>query len=126
MITTSDIEEILMDDCVGYGVALYPKGNVPMYDGEERIVVIVRNVEYGKIWHRSICEINWVVPNFEHEEDSLRIKEIGKIFSKLEKVGKKHDEVYRYKTISAGVEKNEESDYHCVNNKVLFEILNVK
>lgn len=129
MITQETIGEILFDKCaeVFTDVPIYLKGNEP--EGEidtERVVVITRRIESGKYWNRSMCEINYCVPNRAEEKDGIRLKVAQTMLKPLYSgCGTAEGERYRFKKMSVGEEEERDLRYYFVNLKVLFEILNV-
>lgn len=129
MITQETIGEILFDKCAEAfaDVPIYLKGSEPIGEIDtERVVIITRRIESGKYWNRSMCEINYCVPNRANEKDGIRLKEAQVMMKPLHSgCGICENERYRFKKMSVGEEEDSDLRYHFVNLKVLFEILNV-
>ena len=78
MIVTSNIEDILYDDCKSVGISeIYEKGNVP--SGEvttERIVILSSDQIPSTIWKKCFVEVNLVTPDLPNENGALEANKI--------------------------------------------------
>ena len=130
MITTKDIEQILVDDLravMDIG-RIYVSDDIP--DGfveEERITVHVKQTTTGTFFNRCFVEINHAVPDLAGRPDP-RLQQAERALVRwvdADHVGSFDGTWYRY-----GVESHQilPSGLHChyANVRVLFEILNTR
>lgn len=126
MITTGDVGNILFKDAKLLGIPVYKKGNIPMWDGNERIVIYTKKPVTGKIWKKLFVEVNILIPNLPGEKANLtRLTEIERIALRhFDSFGQYDGTSYTY---SCEVSQEEDLELKCffVNCRILFEILNV-
>jgi hypothetical protein len=134
MISPEDIEDILYEDLKVFGIATFKKDVIP--EGKvaaERIVIFPDETVSETYWNKNFVEVNFCVPDVKMGNVSVADKQRLKALSRL--AGKFFDDAdpsvydgstYRYSVSSIGTEKDAELECHCVNVKLLFEVLNVK
>ena len=130
MIVTIDIGNILYRDCKAFGVDIVPDGET--LTGElksERIVIHTKKQQPGTYWKKSFVEVNLCVPDLgENSANSIRLGELERKADKLldDVVSTYDGTTYRYSIESIGIEADMALKCHCVNVRILFEVLNVK
>lgn len=127
MITTGDIEDILIRDLRPFGIITYKKDAIP--EGKvtsERIDVIPKNPIPGKTWIKRFVEINFCVPDIRGLANTKRLTELEGQAVDMRSVAFFKGSTYRYKVYSNNQEKDTALEYHFVNVSILFEILNVR
>ena len=127
MITTGDIEDILIRDLKPFGIITYKKGAI--LEGEvvaERITVMPKEPKPSAYWVKSFVEVNFCVPDLAGLANTKRLTELERQAVGLRSVSSFDGSTYRYKVYSTNQEKDTALKCHFVNVKILFEILNVK
>lgn len=135
MIVTSNIEDILYDDCKSVGInEIYEKGNVP--SGEvttERIVILSSDQIPSTIWKKCFVEVNLVTPDLPNENGALeankiRLKELERKAQNTfhNRFGAYDGDGYSYDIFQMGTEEDANLKCHFVNVKILFNVLNVE
>ena len=129
MIVTTDIGNILYQDCKAFGIEVYQKGNIP--DGEvttERVIIRTKSQSPSKYWKKGFVEVNLCVPDIEPDTANLiRLSEFERqAMSILDDVVNSYDgTTYYYSIESIGMEADTALKCHYVNVRILFEVLNV-
>lgn len=129
MIVTTDIANILYQDCKAFGIEVCQKGNIP--DGEvttERVIIRTKSQTPSKYWKKGFVEVNLCVPDIEPDTANLiRLAELEREAMKiLDDVVSSYDgTTYRYSIDSIGTEADTALKCHYVNVRLLFEVLNV-
>lgn len=130
MIVTTDIGNILYQDCKAFRIDTVPDGET--LTGKlksERIVIHVKKQQTDKYWKKSFVEVNLCVPDLkEGEANTIRLNELERKANKLfNDVVNTYDSTrYRYSIDSIGTEADTALKCHYVNVRILFEVLNVK
>lgn len=127
MITTGDIETILIRDLKPFGLETYRKNAIP--EGKvlsERITVIPKEPKTTAIWKKRFVEVNFCVPDMEGWANTKRLDELERQASDLRSVSTYDGSTYRYSVYSTNQERDAPLDCQFVNVKILFEILNVR
>ena len=126
-----DIEEVIISACEGLGIVpldrIYVTEDFP--EGvDERIVIHAKQQQRGDYFYKGFVEVNAVVPDIFGKADHARLQEIEGIFTgafKYDTVGTHGTDTYRYGLESERILSEEKSEYHYVNARLLFEILNI-
>ena len=126
-----DIEEVIITACVGLGIvpleSIYVTEDFP--EGvDERIVIHAKQQQRGDYFYKGFVEVNAVVPDILGKADHARLQEIEDILIgafKYDTVGDYDGATYRYGLESERILSEEKSEYHFVNARLLFEILNI-
>lgn len=127
MITTGDIETILVRDLKQFGIPIYKKDAIPEGEvSEERIDVISKEPKPSKFWIKDFVEVNFCVPDINGMADKKRLTELERQAAGLRSVSSFDGSTYRYKVYSTNQEKDAPFKCHFVNVKILFEVLNVR
>ena len=128
---TKEIELVLIRVCEGLGLVSlsniylpddYPTGT------DERFVIHVKNQQRGDYFYKGFVEVNFVVPDSEGRANHPRLQEAEKVLFdafRYDTVGEFEGETYRYGLSSIQTLYEEDSKYHYVNARLLFEILNI-
>lgn len=127
MITTGDIETILIRDLKPFGIVTYRKNAIP--EGKvlsERIDVIPKEPTTTATWKKRFVEVNFCVPDVGGMANTKRLTELERQASALRTVSSFDGSTYRYSVYSTNQEKDAPLGCHFVNVKILFEILNVR
>ena len=130
MIVTTDIGNILYQDCKAFGIAIVPDGET--LTGElksERVVIHTKKQQPGTYWKKSFVEVNLCVPDLsENEANTIRLNELEREANKLfdDVVNSYDGTTYRYSIDMIGTEAETALKCHYVNVRILFEVLNVK
>ena len=126
MIVTGDVGLILFNECKRFGLPVFRKG--ALTDKKiERIVILPKKQEVGKIWRKGFVEVNFIVPNREDGRANLvRLTEFEKLAFTLEGTGLYNGSRYLFEVESASQEEDTSLDSFFVNCRILFEVLNVK
>lgn len=125
-----DIEEVVISACVNLGIVplkkIYVSGDFP--DGvSERIVIHVKRQVRGDIFYKGFVEVNTVVPDVNGRANHNRLQEVENILFeafRYETVGDYGMDTYRYGLYSQQVLQEKDANYHYVNTRLTFEILN--
>lgn len=126
MIVTGDIENIFVEDLKPFGIVTYKKDAI--LEGkitEERITIIPKEPKPGTYWVKGFVEVNFCVPDISGMANKKRLTELQRQAAGLRSVSSFDGTSYRYKVYSTNQEKDP-LDFHFVNVKILFEILNVR
>ena len=130
MIVTTDIADILYQDCKAFGIEIVPFGET--LTGEltvERITIHVKRQTPEKIWEKCFVEVNLCVPdlgvNIAH---TLRLKALERTAKKKFKsvTGTFDGTRYLYEIDTITIEADTALKCHFVNCRILFNALNVK
>lgn len=130
MIVTTDIADILYQDCKAFGIEIVPFGKT--LTGEltkERITIHVKGQTPEKIWEKCFVEVNLCVPdlgvNIAH---TLRLKTLERTAKKKFKsvTGTFDGTRYLYEVDTISIEADTALKCHFVNCRLLFNALNVK
>lgn len=130
MIVTTDIGNILYQDCKAFGIAIVPDGET--LTGElksERVVIHTKKQQPGTYWKKSFVEVNLCVPDLsENEANTIRLNELEREANKLfdDVVNSYDGTTYRYSIDMIGTEAETALKCHYVNVRILFEVLNIK
>ena len=126
MIVTGDVGLILFNECKRFGLPVFRKG--ALTDKKiERIVILPKKQEVGKIWRKGFVEVNFIVPNREDGRANLvRLTEFEKLAFTLEGTGLYNGSRYLFEVESTSQEEDTSLDSFFVNCRILFEVLNVK
>ncbi|WP_459186674.1 hypothetical protein ACGE0T_10850 [Parabacteroides sp. APC149_11_2_Y6] len=127
MITTGDIETILVRDLKLFGIPTYKKDAI--LEGkvtEERIDIIPKEFKPSKFWVKGFVDVNFCVPDINGMADKKRLTELERQAADLRSVSFFEGFTYRYKVYSTNQEKDTQLECHFVNVKIMFEILNVR
>lgn len=128
MITTSEAGNILYTECSKFGPECYQTLNLPQGEvSDERIVVIPKPRQEGTYWHKSFCEVNWLVPDLPGATaDMARLEEVERAMMQGLHGNGRHDGTpYRFKAIATSVLAAGELKCHFVNARVAFESMNI-
>jgi hypothetical protein len=134
MITTNDIGDILVRDCRAFGIAeVYRKGNVKEVSGgkltAERIVILPKDQQPGKIWMNDFVEVNICVPDVaDGVAATPRLQELERTAKGiLDRVTGTFDGTRYYYSIDSldGTVQDTDIRCHFVNVRLLFQVLNV-
>ena len=129
MIVTTDIADILYQDCKAFGIEIVPFGKT--LTGEltkERITIHVKGQTPEKIWEKCFVEVNLCVPdlgvNIAH---TLRLKALERTAKeKFRSVTGTFDGTrYLYEVDTISIEADTALKCHFVNCRLLFNVLNV-
>ena len=130
MIVTTDIADILYQDCKAFGIEIVPFGEI--LTGEltaDRITIHVKGQTPEKIWEKCFVEVNLCVPDLSPTEANYpRLKELERLAKKKFKsvVGTFDGTTYRYEVDTIHIEADTALKCHFVNCRLLFNVLNVK
>ena len=126
MIVTGDVGIILLNECKRFGLPVFRKGALTNKK-IERIVILPKKQEVGKIWRKGFVEVNFIVPNREDGRANLvRLTELEKLAFTLEGTGFYNGSRYLFDVESTSQEEDAPLDSFFVNCRILFEVLNVK
>ena len=130
MIVTTDIADILYQDCKAFGIEIVPFGKT--INGElkdERITIHVKGQTPSKYWEKCFCDINLCVPDLGvNIANTLRLKELERKAKELFKsVTDEFDGTrYNYEIDTIHIEADTALKCHFINCRILFNALNVK
>ena len=129
MITTGDIEYILVEDLKSFGVEIFKKSAIHEDKvTKERIVIIPSELKDGTYWGKVFVEVNFCVPDLKKGiANKTRLTELereAKLKLWEDIVSVYDDTWYKYSGYSIGQEQDIDLECHYVNVKLLFEILN--
>ena len=130
MIVTTDIADILYQDCKAFGIDIVPFGKT--LTGElkgERITIHVKGQTPSKYWEKCFCDVNLCVPDLGvNIANTLRLKELERKAKKLfRSVTDEFDGTrYNYVVDTIHIEADTALKCHFVNVRILFNVLNVK
>lgn len=130
MIVTTDIADILYQDCKAFGIEIVPFGKT--INGElkdERITIHVKGQTPSKYWEKCFCEVNLCVPDLGLGiANTLRLKELERKAKELFKsVTDEFDGTrYNYEIDTIHIEADTALKCHFINCRILFNALNVK
>ena len=129
MIVTTDIADILYQDCKAFGIEIVPFGKT--INGElkdERITIHVKGQTPSKYWEKCFCEVNLCVPDLGVKiANTLRLKELERKAKELFKsVTDEFDGTrYNYEIDTIHIEADTALKCHFINCRILFNALNV-
>lgn len=129
MITTSDVADILYDDCRAFGIDIYRKGNIPIGElKKERITILPKPQTPSDYWLKGYIEVNLCVPDVRGKANLKRLKELERNAKTIldDVAGEYDNSHYLYTISSIGVEEDAAMKCNYVNVRILFEVLNVK
>lgn len=126
---TKEIEKVMIGACSSLGIvpleSIYLPDDFP--DGvDERIVIHVKRSQRGSWFYKGFVEVNAVVPDNGGRADHQRLETVENILTeafRYDTVGEFAGETYRYGLHS--IEILPEENYHYVNARLTFEILNI-
>ena len=124
-----DIEEVIIGACSNLGIVtisdIYVPDDFPQ-GVSKRIVIHVKQQQRGDYFYKGFVEVNVVVPDIDGREDhkTLQDAETALVSAfKYDTCGSFGDDTFRYGLNSIQILKDE--NYHYVNARLLFEILNI-
>ena len=131
MIVTTDIADILYQDCKDFGITtIVPFGKTLIGElKDERLTIHVKGQTPEKIWEKCFVEVNLCVPdlgvNIAH---TLRLKALERTAKKKFKsvTGTFDGTRYHYEVDTIHIEADTALKCHFVNCRLLFNTLNVK
>lgn len=129
MIVTTDIADILYQDCKAFGIEIVPFGKT--LTGElkgERITIHVKGQTPSKYWEKCFCDINLCVPDLGVKiANTLRLKELERKAKELFKsvTGEFDGTRYNYEIDTIHIEADTALKCHFINCRILFNALNV-
>jgi len=130
MIVTTDIADILYQDCKAFGIGIVPFGKTINGElEEERISIHVKGQTPSKYWEKCFCDINLCVPDLGVKiANTLRLKELERKAKELFKsVTDEFDGTrYNYEIDTIHIEADTALKCHFINCRILFNALNVK
>lgn len=130
MIVTTDIADILYQDCKAFGIEIVPFGKTLTGElKDERITIHVKGQTPSKYWEKCFCEVNLCVPDLGVKiANTLRLKELERKAKELFKsvTGEFDGTRYHYEIDTIHIEADTALKCHFVNCRILFNVLNVK
>ena len=131
MIVTTDIANILYNDCKAFGMEVYQSGNIPDEDkklSSERIIIIAKSQSPETIWKKGFVEVNLCVPDMDGKANLIRLQELERKAQEVldDVVGEFDGSSYYYSIDQIGTEADTALECHYVNVRLLFQVLNVK
>ena len=130
MIVTTDIADILYQDCKAFGIEIVPFGKTLTGElKDERITIHVKGQTPSKYWEKCFCEVNLCVPDLGVKiANTLRLKELERKAKELFKsVTDEFDGTrYNYEIDTIRIEADTALKCHFINCRILFNALNVK
>lgn len=130
MIVTTDIADILYQNCKAFGIDIVPFGKT--LTGElkgERITIHVKGQTPSKYWEKCFCDVNLCVPDLGLGiANTLRLKELERKAKELFKsvTGEFDGTRYNYEIDTIHIEADTALKCHFINCRILFNALNVK
>lgn len=128
MITTTEVGDIIYNDCKALGLPVYRFGNIPKGElKSERIVVYVKSLTPDEIWESVFVNVNLCVPDKQGKALLERLGELERTARKeLRGKTSMYDSTrYAYSISSSGIEEDTALKCHFVNIRLKFDILNV-
>ena len=130
MIVTTDIADILYQDCKAFGIEIVPFGKILTGElKDERITIHVKGQTPSKYWEKCFCEVNLCVPDLGVKiANTLRLKELERKAKELFKsvTGEFDETRYNYEIDTIHIEADTALKCHFINCRILFNALNVK
>ena len=128
MITTTEVGNIICNDCRIFGLPVYRFGYIP--NGElkdERIVIYVKSLTPDEIWESVFVNVNLCVPDKRGKAELVRLGELERIARKefRSKTSMYDNTRYTYSVSSSSIEEDSALKCHFVNIRLKFDILNV-
>ena len=128
MITTTEVGNIICNDCRIFGIPVYRFGNIP--NGElkdERIVIYVKSLTPDEIWESVFVNVNLCVPDKRGKAELVRLGELERIAREefRSKTSMYDNTRYTYSVSSSSIEEDSALKCHFVNIRLKFDILNV-
>ena len=128
MIVTTDIADILYQDCKDFGITIVPFGETLTGEiTEERITIHVKGQTPSKYWEKCFVEANLCVPDLGVKiANTLRLKELERKAKKLFRsvTGTFDGTRYHYEVDTIHIEADTALKCHFVNCRLLFNVLN--
>lgn len=129
MIVSTDIADILFDDCKDFGLDIVPFGETLVGELKtERITIHVKGLTPETYWEKCFVEVNLCVPDLSPTEANvIRLNELerkAKEKFKTDTVGKFDGTTYRYSYDTITPQADTALKCHFVNCRLLFNILN--
>ena len=129
MIVTTDIADIIYQDCKAFGTEIVPFGKTLTGElEEERITIHVKGQTPSKYWEKCFCDINLCVPDLGVKiANTLRLKELERKAKGLFKsvTGEFDGTRYNYEIDTIHIEADTALKCHFINCRILFNALNV-
>lgn len=129
MIATTDIADILFQDCKDFGITIVPFGKTLTGElTEERITIHVKGQTPEKIWEKCFVEVNLCVPDLGvNIANAIRLKALERTAKKKFKsvTGTFDGTRYLYEVDTISIEADTALKCHFVNCRILFNVLNV-
>lgn len=129
MIVTTDIADILYQDCKAFGIEIVPFGKTIIDElKDERITIHVKGQTPSKYWEKCFCDINLCVPDLGVKiANTLRLKELERKAKELFKsvTGEFDGTRYNYEIDTIHIEADTALKCHFINCRILFNALNV-
>ena len=130
MIVTTDIADILYQDCKAFGIEIVPFGKTLTGElKDERITIHVKGQTPSKYWEKCFCGVNLCVPDLGVKiANTLRLKELERKAKELFKsvTGEFDGTRYHYEIDTIHIEADTALKCHFINCRILFNALNVK
>lgn len=128
MIVTTDIADILYQDCKAFGIEIVPFGKTLTGElKDERITIHVKGQTPSKYWEKCFCEVNLCVPDLgEKIANTLRLKKLERKSKELFKsvTGEFDGTMYNYEIDTIHIEADTALKCHFINCRILFNVLN--
>lgn len=132
MIVSTDIADILYQDCKAFGIEIVPFGKTISEETtkpleKERITIHVKGQTPSKYWEKCFVEVNLCVPDLGvNIANILRLKELERKAKKLfRSVTETFDGTrYHYEVDTIHIEADTALKCHFVNCRLLFNVLN--
>lgn len=131
MITTNEVQNILIHDCADFGIQTFPTWNVP--EGrikDERIVVVTPSEQSpATYWESCYISVNLCVPDVKGTANLKRLGELERIAKAKFKpwaYGIYDNTPYCYRYEGIGREEDKDLGCHYIYVRALFRVLNVK
>lgn len=130
MITTSDIANIIYSDARRLEIPeVYQSGNIPSGAvTSERVIVIVNEETRDVYWNTSVVKVNILVPDVDllGTADLVRLQEVQRLALRLfdSRTAEYDGTWYYYEVAGSGVFAESGRNYHFVNIRINFKVLN--
>lgn len=129
MIVTTDIADILFQDCKDFGITtIVPFGKTLTGElKDERITIHVKGQTPSKYWEKCFCDVNLCVPDLGiNIANTLRLKELERKAKELFKsvTGEFDGTRYNYGVETIHIEADTALKCHFINCRLLFNVLN--
>ena len=128
MIVTTDIADILYQDCKAFGIEIVPFGKTLTGElKDERITIHVKGQTPSKYWEKCFCDVNLCVPDLGvNIANTLRLKELERKAKEIFKsvTGEFDGTRYNYGVETIHIEADTALKCHFINCRLLFNVLN--